>query len=183
MQLLKQRNTHWQRTPLDRFLSIAILEIGKYFSRASKQTGWKFRPEPEDEVREVHTTGGQKKVTGTVTGVARVIDVFTQPGTSALEVTFATGKFAALCADGMIGFEWLPVDRNIYAPLCHAPSEKVADEFSRSSFTIALLPQFAAGRWITPGVRKGKLLRFEFLTTDLEGREGVAVRIESAKLK
>ena len=183
MELLKATNTHWQRTPFDRFLSIAILEIGKYFSKASKQTGWQFVPEPEDAAREVQTTGGQKMVTGTVTGVARVVDVFTQPGTSALEVTFAVGKFAALCADGMIGFDWHPVDRSTYAPLCHAPSERVADEFSRNSFTIALLPRFAAGRWITPGVQKGKLLRFEFLTTDLEGREGVAVRIDSAKLK
>lgn len=163
---------------LNNFFSILTLEVGAIFSKCPKRTNWKFQIWRDVE-RGIVTSAGEKNVVGVVQGVGRVADVF-QHQDGSLEVTFAHNKFSTLLSDGVVSHDWMPAGDAGAAPLIYGPSEKVVQDFCRSSFTIRLLPTHENGRWVAPVLKPRDLVQYKILTTDSEGREGVAVEIVPA---
>ncbi|MDP2196341.1 MAG: hypothetical protein Q8J72_10210 [Rhodocyclaceae bacterium] len=162
---------------INNFFSILTLEIGAIFSKSPERTFWKFEIF-SGEPRGILTSAGEKSVTGVVQGAGRVADVY-QHQDGSLEVTFAHGKFSTLLADGVVSHDWIPAGEGA-APLIYGPSEKTVRDFCKSSFTILLLPVFEKGRWAAPVLKPRDLVSYKILTTDQEGREGVAVEIAPA---
>lgn len=159
------------------FFSILTLEVGAIFSKCPKRTFWKFEIYRDVE-RGILTSRGEKAVRGITLGLGRVADVF-QHQDGGLEVTFAHGKFSTVLADGVVSHNWLPAGDGA-APLIFGPSERVVRDFCKSSFTILLLPIFENGRWVAPILKPRDLVQYKILTTDDQGREGVAVEIAPA---
>lgn len=164
---------------LNNFFSILILEAGAIFSRCPSRTFWKYEIF-QGEPRGILTSDGERSVTGVLKGVGRVADVFQHPDGS-LEVTFAHGKFSTRVADGVVSHDWMPAGDGA-APLIFGPSEKVVRDFCKSSFTIMLLPTYERDRWATPVLKPRDLVSYKILTTDDQGREGVAVQIAPAAI-
>jgi hypothetical protein len=162
---------------LNNLFSILTLEVGAIFSKCPKRTNWKFQIWRDVE-RGIMTCAGEKTVTGVVQGVGRIADVFQHPD-GGLEVTFAHGKFSTLLSDRVVSHDWMPAGEGA-APLIYGPSEKVVRDFCKSSFTILLLPVFEKGRWAAPVLKPRDLVQYRILTTDDQGREGVAVEIAPA---
>lgn len=167
------------KSRLNNWISIFLVEAGAVFSKLPKQTGWKIQVQ-HDAAAGIMTSAGEKIATGLVSGVGRVADSYRHADGS-LEVTFAHGKFATLLADGVVAHDWLPAHDGA-APLVHGPSQKIVEQFCKASFAICLLPTLKNGAWRVPVLKQRDLVAYKILTTDREGREGIAVEIQPAQV-
>lgn len=168
---------NYQPSLLERLLATLLPEVGRWIDPSVKKSFSSYQ-QWDGEVRNVDTILGARSITGLLEGVGRVTDVFSHSDGS-VEVTVAHGKFASVLADGSVEHDWLPC-LDGHAPLIHGPSARVVQAFIDASFTIRLLPLFKNGRRVVPTLKRAALVKYQFLTTDDAGREGVAIGIEPA---
>lgn len=146
-------------------------------SQNARKTGWRFFPS-QGNPRHIHTTSGLRAITGKISGCGRVYAVF-QHSNGALEVTFGHARWAGWLCVGIIDHDWQPVSG--HGPVIYASSQWILNDFRRHSFTIIFLPACSAEGCVTPVLKRGNLVSYEILTTDMEGREGVATSISCPK--
>ena len=152
--------------------SCLILGISSLFQRARK-TGWRISPS-QGEPRHIQTTDGLRAITGKISGCGRVYSVF-QHSNGAIEVTFGHARWAGWLCVGIIDHDWQPASG--HGPVVYASSQWILDDFRRHSFTIVFLPACSAEGCVTPVLKRGNLVSYEILATDMQGREGVAASI------
>lgn len=115
---------------------------------------------------------GQRAATGVLMGRGRVAGTF-RHGNGTLEVVLAHSYWAAPLCDGLVEIDWAATADG-GAPKLKAPIQWLVDEFKRASFAIVLLPLDESARQITPTLKRGDVVSYQIITTDMEGREGVA---------
>lgn len=156
-------------------------KLAARFDPVCKGTFWNFQRADGGEPQYIETALGQRQVTGRITGVGRVADVFWQ-GRDQIDVTFSHGKFASVFVYRTVIQTWLPSGNGqAAAPLIEAPNKAMLHEFLANAFSVLLLPRIQNREQVAiPKISRGQLLHYEILATDPDAREGVAVRLERA---
>lgn len=160
-------------------MSAMIVYFLAGFGQAAKRTGWRHEL-ADGGGKRIETGDGSRRITGSIAGVARVLEIRRQP--HGLEVIFSRGRFASWIAGDLVKFDW-PGDggNGTSTPIFNTFTESLARRFVASSFHFVLLPRvLAGGRVETPILQKGDLVQFKLLATNMDGTEGVAEELEPA---
>lgn len=137
--------------------------------------GWRGFKIEESENQTLKTGLGDREPKFKVAGIARIISVYEKSG-GGFYVTFAHGHWTSLILDGLAKVEF-----HNEMPIAILPSKWLFDSFQKESFTCVLLPHFQNEKQVFPDLRRGDLVDYQLVMTNLEGTEGVAVRLQTVK--